>query len=190
MKRKVLGIAFGILLFSAPIASADLSITSTDPGSGSSLNVAPNAVTITASAPLSTDGNSIVVNDPNGVEVDDGSLAINGNIATVGMKPLTTAGVYTVSYSLVSDGTPILSDSYTFVFNAPNSISAPVAKPKSTTNAVLNAGNNAASNAFVYFLLFLAALVAIFLVWFAKATFGGKPKRRSRKPAPSAVKKK
>ena len=61
----------------------------------------------------------------------------------------------------------------------------------STTSSSSNTnqfdGNNAASNAFVYFLLFLAALVAIFLVWYARVTFGGKPKRQS--PVKSEVKK-
>ena len=177
----------GLLIGSASPAIADLTITATTPKAGESLSVGPNVVSITASAPLIDQGSIIVVNDPNGVAVDDGSIAINGNTAIVGVKQLTTTGVYTVNYTLVSDGQPELMGNYTFVYNAPGTVSSPTPTASSSTSTNQFDGNNAASNAFVYFLLFLAALVAIFLVWYARVTFGGKPKRQS--PVKSEVKK-
>ena len=180
MKRLIIAITIGLMVASAPVASAvDLTVTSTSPKAGVALTVGPNVVSITASAPLSDQGNLIVVNDPNGQAVDDGSIAINGSTAIVGLKPITVTGVYTVTYTLVSDGSPDLTGSYTFLYNAPGTISSPTAQPSNTSNPHITDGNNAASNAFVYFLLFLAALVAIFLAWYARTIFGGKPKRRS-----------
>ena len=187
MKRLVIAIVTGLLIGSASPAFADLTITATTPKAGESLSVGPNVVSITASAPLIDLGSIIVVNDPNGVAVDDGSIAINGNTAIVGIKQLTTTGVYTVNYTLVSDGQPELMGNYTFLYNAPGAISSPTPTASSSTGTNQFDGNNAASNAFVYFLLFLAALVAIFLVWYARVTFGGKPRRLS--PVKSEVKK-
>ena len=180
MKRLIIAITFGLMMASASVASAvDLTVTSTSPKAGVALTVGPNVVSITASAPLSDQGNLIVVNDPNGQAVDDGSIAVNGSTAIVGLKPITVTGVYTVTYTLLSDGSPDLTGSYTFLYNAPGSISSPTAQPSNTSNPHVTDGNNAASNAFVYFLLFLAALVAIFLAWYARTIFGGRPKRKS-----------
>ena len=167
------------MTFGNTALAADLTVTETTPKAGSSLSVAPNVVSITASAPLIDLGTLIVVNDPNGTAVDDGSLAINGNTAIVGIKPLTVTGVYTVNYTLVSEGLPELTNSYTFMFTSPGTIAPPTAQPTSNSGSTVGNGNNATSNAFVYFLLFLAALVAIFLVWYARVSFGGKPKRRA-----------
>ena len=180
MKRLIISITFGLMIASTSVASAaDLTVISTSPKAGVALTVGPNVVSITASAPLSDQGNLIVVNDPNGQAVDDGSIAVNGSTAIVGLKPITVTGVYTVTYTLLSDGSPDLTGSYTFLYNAPGSISSPTAQPSNTSNPHVTDGNNAASNAFVYFLLFLAALVAIFLAWYARTIFGGRPKRKS-----------
>lgn len=203
MKRVILAIALGLLVSSAPIAIADLTVSETSPKAGTSLTVGPNIVSVTASSTLLDQGNLIVVNDPNGVAVDDGSITVNGSTALVGMKPLTTTGVYTVNYTLVADGVPDLTGSYTFMYTAPGTVSSPTAQPSSSSGTSINNSSNAASNAFVYLLLFLAALVAIFLVWYARVSFGGKRRRRSpvlrepikkeavkKAPAKRAVKKK
>ena len=73
------------------------------------------------------------------------------------------------------------------LFRSPGTVSSPTPTASSSTSTNQFDGNNAASNAFVYFLLFLAALVAIFLVWYARVTFGGKPKRQF--PVKAEVKK-
>jgi methionine-rich copper-binding protein CopC len=186
MKRLVLALTFGLLLGNTAQA-ADLTISDTSPKAGTSLSVGPNVVSITASAPLSDQGNIIVVNDPNGTAVDDGSVAVNGSTVIVGMKPLTVTGVYTVNYTLVSEGAPELTGNYTFMFTSPGAIASPSAQPSTTSSNKVDNANNATSNAVVYFLLFLAALVAIFLVWYARVSFGGKPRKRN--PAKKANKK-
>ena len=75
MKRKVAVIAMVLGIAFAPGAVADITVSSTSPTAGTSLTVGPNVVSITASVPLVDQGSLIVVNDPNGTAVDDGSIA-------------------------------------------------------------------------------------------------------------------
>ena len=79
-------------IFAAP-AFAN-SITASVPQAGSVLTTSPNSIAISTAAPLSEQGSLIVVNDPNGVAVDDGSITINGNSAEVGLTELITTGSY------------------------------------------------------------------------------------------------
>jgi methionine-rich copper-binding protein CopC len=160
-------------IFSAP-AFAN-SITASVPQAGSVLTTSPNSIAISTAAALSEQGSLIVVNNPNGVAVDDGSVTINGNTAEVGLTELVTTGVYTVNYTLLSDTDDPLTGSYTFLFNAPSSLGSPTPAPTQTSAeaTVENQNLNNGSNAFVYTLLVIAAFVFIFLVWYAKQTFGG-----------------
>ena len=185
-KSGLAALVMGILLIAAPSAAFANNITISSPVAGSSLNVAPNAVSITTATALMDQGNQIVVNDPNGLQVDDGSLTINGNSAVVGLKPLTLTGVYTVTYTLLGVNDTPLTGSYTFNFNAPSVISTPSAAPSSASSSGANANLNGGSNAFVYTLLVLALFVLIFLIWYAKQSFGGTKKpagnKTTRKP--------
>lgn len=165
-----------ILLILAPATSFANSITISSPVAGSSLNVAPNAISITTAVALMDQGNQIIVNDPNGAQVDDGSLTINGMSAVVGLKPLTLTGVYTVNYTLLGTNDTPLTGSYTFNFNAPSVISTPSSAPSSGATSGANQNLNSGSNAFVYTLLVLALFVLIFLIWYARQSFGGEKK--------------
>jgi methionine-rich copper-binding protein CopC len=152
------------------------SITASVPQAGSVLTTSPNSVSISTAATLSEQGSLIVVNNPNGVAVDDGSITINGNSAEVGLTELITTGVYTVNYTLISETDDPLTGSYTFLFNAPSSIasSSPAPTQPTTGTTAENMNLNNGSNAFVYTLLAIAAFVFVFLIWYAKQTFGRK----------------
>jgi methionine-rich copper-binding protein CopC len=165
-----------IVLLSIFVAPAFAnSITASVPQAGSVLTTSPNSIAISTAAALSEQGSLIVVNNPNGVAVDDGSITINGNTAEVGLTELVITGVYTVNYTLLSDTDDPLTGSYTFLFNAPSSIasSSPAPTQPTTGTTVENQNLNSGSNAFVYTLLVIAAFVFIFLIWYAKQTFGG-----------------
>ena len=165
-----------IVLLSIFVAPAFAnSITASVPQAGSVLTTSPNSIAISTAAALSEQGSLIVVNNPNGVAVDDGSITINGNTAEVGLTELVITGVYTVNYTLLSDTDDPLTGSYTFLFNAPSSIasSSPAPTQPTTGTTVDNQNLNSGSNACVYTLLVLAAFVFIFLIWYAKQTFGG-----------------
>ena len=167
------GTIFLLPIFAAP-AFAN-TITASVPQAGSVLTTSPNSIAISTASVLSEQGSLIVVNNPNGVAVDDGSITINGNTAEVGLTELVTTGVYTVNYTLLSDTDDPLTGSYTFLFNAPSSVGSPTPTPtqSSVDTTVENQNLNSGSNAFVYTLLVIAAFVFIFLVWYAKQTFGG-----------------
>jgi len=161
-------------IFSTP-AFAN-SITAAVPKAGSVLTTSPNSISISTAAVLSEQGSLIVVNDPNGVAVDDGSITISENSAEVGITELVKTGVHTVNYTLLSDTEDPLTGSYTFMFNAPSSVGSPTPAPSQAGTTQDNKNLNAGSNSFVYTLLVLAAFVFIFLIWYAKQSFGG-PKR-------------
>ena len=156
------------------------SITASVPLAGSVLTTSPNSISITTAGPLSEQGSLIVVNDPNGIAVDDGSITINENSAEVGLTELIKTGVYTVNYTLISDTEDPLTGSYTFMFNAPSSLGTPDPAPTTGHTIQVDRNLNGGSNAFVYTLLVLAAFVFIFLIWYAKQSFGGqrRPKRK------------
>jgi len=168
-------------IFATPVFAN--SITASVPMAGSVLTTSPNSISISTAALLSEQGSSIVVNNPNGVAVDDGSITINGNSAEVGLTELITTGVYTVNYSLLSDTDDPLTGSYTFMFNAPSSVGSPTPSPTQPTTGttVENQNLNSGSNAFVYTLLAIAAFVFVFLIWYAKQTFGGKKRSTNTK---------
>ena len=84
---RVIRSAIAGLILLLPVYSSSAfanSITASVPQAGSVLTTSPNSIAISTAAPLSEQGSLIVVNDPNGVAVDDGSITINGNSAEVG----------------------------------------------------------------------------------------------------------
>ncbi len=154
------------------------SFTAAVPQPGAVLTISPNSISITTASPLSGQGSLIVVNDPNGLTVDDGSITINGNNAIVGMAELKKSGVYTVNYTLLSDTEDPLTGAYTFLFKAPASLGTPTPAPTTGGSYQGEKNLNDGSNTFIYVLLVLAGFVFIFLIWYAKITFGGTKKQK------------
>ena len=165
----------------SPSAQAN-TVVATVPAVGAVLTVAPNAVSVTAATTLLSDGNSLSVTDPNGAQIDDGSLTITDTTAVVGLKPLTATGIYTVSYTLLSATDTPLTGSYTFLYNAPAAISTPSVTPtpvNSSTSSPTSSSNSSANIAVLVF-LGLATIVALFLIWYAGMIW--KQFRKNRKP--------
>ena len=166
------------------------SLVSTSPAVGSVLSVAPNAVSVTAAISLLPDGNSISVTDPAGKQVDDGSLTISDTTAVIGIKPLTVSGIYTVSYTLLSATDAPLTGSFTFLFNAPPTISSPSTSAAPTpiqTLVAKPAASNSSANLFVIILLVVATLIGLFLLWYARLVWKDSKKSRKAKAAPTRV---
>ena len=167
-------------LMAASPASANI-LTSSSPAAGAVLAVAPNAISVTGTAPLSDQGSTLSVTDPTGLQVDDGSLTINESTAVIGLKPLTAAGVYTVTYNLVSATDAPLMGSYTFLFNAPAAISSPTPTPAQSSAAPTTKVNHTV-DIFVIILMVAAVFVGLFLLWYARMLIREQQenKRRSR----------
>ena len=174
-------LAFGAL-WAAP-AQAN-TVISTAPTVGAVLTQAPNAVSVTAATALLPDGNSLTVQDPNQLQVDDGSLTISDTTAVVGLKPLAVTGIYTVTYTLLSATDAPVSGSYTFLYNAPAVISTPSSPPTAVATptgvGIKNASSSSANFAVLVF-LGLATIVALFLIWYARLIWIQSRKSRKRR---------
>ncbi|MFM8824620.1 MAG: copper resistance protein CopC [Candidatus Nanopelagicus sp.] len=163
------------------------SIVTTSPTAGSVLSIAPTAVTIKASADLASGANEMTVTDAKGVRVDDGSLQVQGAVLMVGLKPLTTSGLYTVAYTLMAIDQPPITGSFTFLYNAPGEIA--VATPAPATEEVLTKSPNRITDFFVIGLMVFAFLTLIFLSRYARKTFKTPAKPRQPKKNSSSSKK-
>jgi methionine-rich copper-binding protein CopC len=155
--------------FGISTASANSLIT-TSPISGSTVTTAPMSVTLTAQKALLPDASEIVVTDPAGVRVDDGTLTIIDVSATVGLKPLIDSGIYRVSYVLYSEADAPLEGSFTFNFSAPTVIS-PTEPSPTPTESQTPASSSWGTSVFIIFLLIMAFFVFIALALYARKLF-------------------
>lgn len=183
--------AVSLLLMALPISAHANSLSSTSPASGAVLVVAPNAVSVVGTSNLQADGNQLSVTDPKGVAVDDGSVTVSGTSVVVGLKPLTAAGVYTVSYTLLATGEAPLQGSYTFLFNAPADLSSASPTPVPTVSKTnTTSGSSHGAVIFVIFIFLLGCAMLLFLIWYARTLWHQTQKKRRKatrkKSAPSA----
>jgi copper transport protein len=180
MKLRLIAAASALFLL-LPTAAQANSLVETSPASGAVLGLAPNAVSVTGSSTLQADGNQLSVIDPKGNPVDDGSITVNEASVVVGLKPLTAAGVYTVSYTLLAAGEAPLQGSYTFLFNAPADMAS--ASPTPTPTISKTGGSTSSSHGaaiFVIVIFLLGCSVLLFLIWYAR-TLWRQTQRRKRK---------
>jgi methionine-rich copper-binding protein CopC len=127
--RRSWPLALGLLLALASANAAQAAmLVSSSPAAGATISTALTQVTVTADSALAEMGNSLVVTGPDGTRVDDGSVQPNGPTALVGIKALTTAGEYKVTYQLILANGQNLSGAYAFTFSG-----ATTATPTSPT---------------------------------------------------------
>lgn len=155
--------------FAAAPALAN-SIISTTPSSGESLESAPSAITITTELPVMDSGNEVIVTDPSGIRVDDGTLSIADNEIVVGLTNLTRVGIYTVAYTLLADNDIPLTGSFRFNFNEPQ-ITAPVTPQPTPSESSIPTGNDAGTNLFVFGLLLASLVVTVVLARYARKIY-------------------
>ena len=160
-------IALGLLFSGTGIAAANTLVT-TSPTAGQSLESAPSAVTLTAEVPILDTGNEVVVTDPSGIRVDDGTLTIAGNEAVVGLKNFVRSGIYTVSYTLLAENDVPLTGSFTFNFAEPTIVATTAPEP---TQTPVPSGNNAGTTMFVLGLLLAALVVTVALARYARKLY-------------------
>lgn len=162
--------AIAIFVF-VPMASASANaLITTAPISGSTVTTAPTSVTLTTQSALLADANEIVVTDPAGVRVDDGTLTVNDVNATIGLKSLVDSGIYRVSYVLYSEGDVPLEGSFTFNFSAP-SVITPTEPSPTPTESQTPASSSWGTNVFIIFILVVAFFVFIGLALYARKLF-------------------
>jgi hypothetical protein len=116
-------------------------------------------------------GSEVVVTDPSGIRVDDGTLTIAGTDAVVGLKNFVRSGIYTVTYTLLAENDVPLSGSFTFNFAEPTVVATVAPEP---TKVPAPSGNNAGTTIFVLGLLLAALVVTVALARYARKLYSEK----------------
>jgi methionine-rich copper-binding protein CopC len=156
------------LLFTGSLAASANTLVSTSPSAGQSLEAAPSAVTLTSEVPILDTGNEVVVTDPSGIRVDDGTLTIAGNEAVVGLKNFVRSGIYTVTYTLLAENDIPLTGSFTFNFAEPTVVATIAPEPSQSPTP---SGNNSGTTIFVLGLLLAALVVTVALAGYARKLY-------------------
>jgi methionine-rich copper-binding protein CopC len=119
-----------LVLFAPLSASAHDSLLASSPEADSTVDTLPAELTLTFSAKLidETGATEVVVTDPSGNSVTEGDATVEGAIVTQQLATEAPAGVYSVTWKVVSsDGHPT---SNKFDFTVANSTeTAPTAQP-------------------------------------------------------------
>jgi methionine-rich copper-binding protein CopC len=171
--KKLIGataLAFGLIMLTGITPALANTVISTTPTSGESLESAPSVVTITTELPIMDAGNEVIVTDPSGNRVDDGTLSIAENEVVVGLTNLTRVGIYTVTYTLLAENDVPLTGSFRFNFNEPQ-ITAPVTPQPTPTQTITPSGNDAGTNLFVFGLLLASLVVTVALARYARKLY-------------------
>jgi len=93
--------------FAGPAAAHDVLISS-DPADGSTVQVAPQTVTLTFDQPVQDFEPVVTVTGPDGQSYQSGSPTVDSTVVTNAVSPLTAAGEYAIAYRVVSaDGHPV-----------------------------------------------------------------------------------
>lgn len=166
MRKAMVVCAMTMLTFLAASPANANQLVNSSPISGSSLASPPSAVTITTQVALISVGNSVTVTNLKGVRVDDGALTVDGVNVIIGLKPLTVTGLYTVTYSLLSNNQVPLQGSFSFTYAAPSVISSPSAT--TSTSGPGSASGTSGTAIFVMGMLVVAFIVFILLILYAR----------------------
>ena len=170
MKIKGLAAVVVTLIYVGMISASANSLITTSPISGSTLATPPSSVTLTTQVTLIPDANELIVTDPSGVRVDDGTITVDDVNASIGLKPLTESGIYSVTYKLYSEGEVPLQGSFTFNFSAP-SVITPTEPTPTPTQSQEPAGSSWGTNVFIFVMLIFAFFVLIGLSLYARKLF-------------------
>ena len=135
----VTGVVLGVLAVAgATSAQAHNTLRSTDPADGSTVEVAPDQVTLTFDEPAVALGTQVEVRSADGTVVSTGDPVLLDATVTQALMGARPAGVYTVSWRVTSaDGHPITGE---LSFTATNAtaddavVESPSASPTSTVS--------------------------------------------------------
>ncbi|GGS51209.1 hypothetical protein GCM10010156_07200 [Planobispora rosea] len=122
------------LLGTVAPARAHNVLIGSDPEDGARLATAPEKITLTFDQAVRQGFAQITVTGPDGTRWEEGKTAVNGEKASVAVRPLGPAGEYVVGYRILSsDGHPV-ADTLKFTLTAPGpgTASQPATDPPPT----------------------------------------------------------
>lgn len=103
-----LGLMLMILMVGASPASAHTRLLSSDPADGSSLDVAPTRITLTANEDVLSIGTVLSLTEPDGTVINLPKPQVDGPLVIGQLPALTQHGTYRATYRIVSgDGHPV-----------------------------------------------------------------------------------
>lgn len=161
-------------------------LLSADPAINSTITTSPSAVTLTFSSEVTETGSFLAVRAPSGMNVDDGSLLIDGANVLVGLKKLNESGKYTVAYQFMNLDGEMLSGNYSFTYDAPAEISSPTASSSPSASSTEGQENPAeatgkSSRATDIFMIGLLITSFLVLVFIGRSLRKPKSKKRKKK---------
>jgi methionine-rich copper-binding protein CopC len=107
------------LLFGAGLAAAHNVLERSDPADGATLTSGPARVSLTFNLPVRQGFSAMTVVGPGGGLWQDGEPKVDGNIVSIGVRPLGPAGRYEVGYRIVSDDGHPVSGTISFTLTTP-----------------------------------------------------------------------
>jgi hypothetical protein len=118
------------LLLGAAPAFAHTRLESSDPADKSSVDTAPESVSLTFNEDISAEFASISVVGPDGTNYATGPVSAAGGQVSTAVSPLGPAGAYEIGYRVVSDDGHPVQGNLTFTLTTPGpAASAPTAAP-------------------------------------------------------------
>jgi methionine-rich copper-binding protein CopC len=118
------------LLLDAAPAFAHTRLESSDPADKSSVDTAPESVSLTFNEDISAEFASISVVGPDGTNYATGPVSAAGGQVSTAVSPLGPAGAYEIGYRVVSDDGHPVQGKLAFTLTTPGpSASAPTAAP-------------------------------------------------------------
>ena len=118
------------LLLGAAPAFAHTRLESSDPADKSSVDTAPESVSLTFNEDISAEFASISVVGPDGTNYATGPVSTAGGQVSTAVSPLGPAGAYEIGYRVVSDDGHPVQGKLTFTLTTPGpAASAPTAAP-------------------------------------------------------------
>ncbi len=178
-RLRLIGVAValvaGVVLASAPAASAHAVVVSSNPSDGERLTTAPNTVSIQFSENVSADLGGLRVVSSSGDRVDAGTDTVSGATLSVPLQPSLPDGTYVATYRVISaDGHPVKG---ALVF-AVGDASASGIDAGSFVNGSGNDRTFEVLGAIARFLAYLGALTAAGLAFFLAFIHDGGPDAR------------
>jgi MYXO-CTERM domain-containing protein len=108
-----------VAVLTAQPASAHAARVSAEPADNAVLTAGPAQVSATFNERLQTTFAAMVVVGPDGNLWSTGEAAVQGAVASVGLRPLGPAGSYTVNYRVTSADGHVVSGSWSFRLTVP-----------------------------------------------------------------------
>lgn len=100
-------------------AWAHARLISSDPPGGATITEAPTQVTLTFSERIETSFGGVQVFDPSGQRMEAGDAQITDTQVQVPLRPLETAGTYTVAFRIVSGDSHPVESRFAFTYQPP-----------------------------------------------------------------------